>query len=217
MIQATRISFVRHGTVHNPQKIVYGRLPHFALAGMGRRQAQYAAQAVQEWPIAAIYSSPLERAQETAHILAESLPGVPLHTSEWLNEVRFFYEGQPLEDMAKRNWDLYTGVPPEYEQPPEAVDRVRAFLAQARREHTGRHILAVSHGDVIAFATLWAHDVPLIPANKHTLDRLGLAEAYPAPGSITTFIYPTNDDERPAAVEYLRPYGTELLDTISPR
>ncbi len=217
MTQATRISLVRHGTVHNPQQIVYGRLPHFPLGEMGRLQAQRAAQVVQGWPIAAIYSSPLLRAQETAQILAESLPEVPLRTSEWLNEVRFFYEGQPLQDMAARNWDLYTGAPPEYEQPPDAVERVRAFLAQMRREHTGQHILAVSHGDVIAFATLWAHSIPLIPANKHTLDRLGLAEAYPAPASLTTFVYPADNGEKPASVEYLRPYGAELLDTTSPK
>ncbi len=217
MTQPTRISFVRHGTVHNPQGVVYGRLPHFPLAGMGREQARCAAQAVREWPIAAIYSSPLQRAQETAQILAESLPDAPVQTSEWLNEVRFFYEGQPLQDMAARNWDLYTGVPPDYEQPPDAVERVRAFLAHARREHAGQHVLAVSHGDVIAFATLWAFGVALIPANKHTLDRLGLAEAYPAPASLTTFVYPTDNGEKPTSVEYLRPYGAELLDTISPR
>ncbi|MBN2394060.1 MAG: histidine phosphatase family protein, partial [Anaerolineae bacterium] len=130
----------------------------------------------------------------------------------------FFFEGQPLIAMLSRNWDLYTGVDPSYEQPPDVVARSREFLAQVRREYAGQHVVAVSHGDVIAFTALWAFDVELIPANKHTLDAHGLSEGYPSPASLLTFTYASDADERPTMVTYRRPYGEDLADLgVSPK
>ncbi len=198
---------------------MYGRLPGFPLSAWGERQAQAAAEALRDIPLAAVFSSPLVRAQQTAQILLAERPDVSLYTSEALNEVRFFFEGQPLLSMASRNWDLYSGVDSSYEQPPDVVARAREFLAQVRREYAGQHVVAVSHGDVIAFTALWAFGVELIPANKHTLDVHGLADDYPAPASLLTFIYaPDTSDERPTTITYRRPYGEELADHgVSPK
>lgn len=223
MTTPTHITFVRHGQVYNPQRVVYGRLPGFPLSELGEWQAQAAAEALRDVPLAAIFSSPLLRAQQTARILlaeraAISGADVPLYTSDLLNEVRFFFEGQPMATMASRNWDLYTGVDPAFDQPPDVVARTREFLAQVRREYAGQHVVAVSHGDVIAFTALWAFGVELIPANKHTLDAHGLADDYPAPASLLTFTYATDADERPTTVTYRRPYGEELADHgVSPK
>lgn len=204
--------------MYNPERVVYGRLPGFGLSELGERQAQAVAEALRDTPVTAVFSSPLMRAQQTARILLAERPEVPLHTSEALNEVRFFFEGQPLLSMASRDWDLYTGIDPTYEQPPDVVARAREFLTQVRREYTGQHVVAVSHGDVIAFTALWAFGVALIPANKHTLDNHGLDEAYPAPASLLTFIYAPDADERPTAVTYRRPYGEDLADHgVSPK
>jgi broad specificity phosphatase PhoE len=215
----TQITFVRHGQVYNPQRVVYGRLPGFPLSEFGERQAQAAAEALRDVPLAVVFSSPLLRAQQTAQILLAERPDVPLLTSEAINEVQFFFEGQPLAAMASRNWDLYTGVDSAYDQPPDVVARARRFLAQVRHEYAGKHVAAVSHGDVIAFIALWAFGVELIPANKHTLDAHGLADDYPAPASLLTFIYtPDAGDERPTSVIYRRPYGEDLADHgISPK
>ena len=68
MEKLTQIHFVRHGEVHNPQKIYYGRLPGFPLSEEGRRQAQAAAHALRARPLAAIFSSPMQRARETAEL-----------------------------------------------------------------------------------------------------------------------------------------------------
>jgi len=204
--------------VYNPEQVVYGRLPGFPLSKLGERQVQTAAEALHDGSIATVFSSPLLRAQQTAQILLAERPDIPLYTSEALNEVRFFFEGQPLETMFARNWDLYTGVDPAYEQPPDVVARSREFLAQVRREYAGQHVVAVSHGDVIAFTALWAFGVDLIPANKHTLDAHGLGEAYPSPASLLTFTYAPGDNERPTTVTYRRPYGEDLADGgVSPK
>ena len=215
-LSPTQITFVRHGQVYNPQQLVYGRLPGFPLSALGERQARAAAAALRDEPVAVAFSSPLLRAQQTAKILLAGRPDVPLRTSERLNEVKFFFEGQPLASMASRHWDLYTGVGPEYEQPPDVVARVRQFLARVRRDYAGQHVLAVTHGDVIAFTTLWAFGVALSPANKHTLDAHGLAEDYPAPASLMTFTYAP--DATVPAVTYHRPYGEDLADRgVSPK
>ena len=214
--QPTRITFVRHGQVFNPEQVVYGRLPGFRLSDLGERQAAAAAAALRDVPLTVVYSSPLLRAQQTAKILLAEHPDVPLLTSELITEVNFLFEGQPMASMALRNWDLYTGVGPAYDQPTDVVARAREFFAQVRSEYAGQHVAAVTHGDVIAFTTLWAFGADLVPANKHTLDAHGLAEDYPAPASLMTFTFGP-DDERPA-VRYLRPYGEELSDGgISPK
>jgi broad specificity phosphatase PhoE len=215
-LSPTQITFVRHGQVYNPQQIVYGRLPGFPLSELGGRQARATAAALRGEPLAAVFSSPLLRAQQTAKILLADRSDVPLRTSELINEVRFLFEGRPLATMASRHWDLYTGVGPEYEQPPDVVARVRQFLAQVRRDYAGQHVLAVTHGDVIAFTTLWAFGVELTPANKHTLDAYGLSEDYPAPASLMTFTYAP--DATVPAVTYHRPYGEDLADRgVSPK
>ena len=118
--------------------------------------------------------------------------------------------------MAPRNWDLYTGVDPAYDQPADVVARARQFLVQMRHDYAGRHVVAVTHGDVIAFTTLWAFGVKLIPANKHTLDIHGLAEDYPAPASLMTFTFELGATH--PVVSYIRPYGEALSDGgVSPK
>ena len=62
----TIVNVMRHGEVHNPEGILYGRLPDYHLSKAGREMAQAAADHVAslDRPVAALYSSPLERAQE---------------------------------------------------------------------------------------------------------------------------------------------------------
>jgi broad specificity phosphatase PhoE len=218
MSELTQITFVRHGQVHNPQQVIYGRLPGFRLSELGERQAQAAAEVLRDEPLAAIFSSPLLRAQQTAQILVANRAELPLLMSEHINEVSFFFEGQPMAAMASRQWDLYTGIGPAYEQPPDVVARVGQFLADVRRDYAGQHVIAITHGDVIAFTALWAFGVELVPANKHTLDVHGLAEDYPAPASLMTFTYALGTDGKRPVVTYRRPYGEDLADGgVSPK
>src|SRR5207247_2400817 len=61
---------IRHATVWNPEHLVYARLPGFHLSEEGRREATRLAQEMGSEPVVAVYASPLERAVETAQILA---------------------------------------------------------------------------------------------------------------------------------------------------
>ena len=69
----TVVHVMRHGEVHNPDKILYGRLPGFRLSTAGEGMAVKAAKWFLDRDVTHLVSSPLERAQQTAKPLAEAL------------------------------------------------------------------------------------------------------------------------------------------------
>jgi broad specificity phosphatase PhoE len=200
MAAQTSISFIRHGAVYNPEDLYYGRRPGFPLSEEGRREALAVTEALKNKPIAAIYSSPLQRALETAEIIRKPHPDLSVRISELLIEVYSPFDGCPLSDLIARNWNIYEGVDPPYEQPMDVLRRAQLFVKQARQDHHGRHVVAVTHGDLIAFMILWSHRIPITAAYREELQHLSwLPNGYLAPASISTFVYKTTaQDERPA-------------------
>ena len=59
----TKVHVLRHGEVHNPEGILYGRLPGYRLSDRGQAQAQAVADALADNDIVAVIASPLQRAQ----------------------------------------------------------------------------------------------------------------------------------------------------------
>jgi len=205
MNTTTSLHLVRHGQVHNPRAVFYGRLPGFGLDGQGLKQARRAGLALRKKNIAAVFSSPLLRARQTARELLACHPALKLQLSGLLTEVFSVYEGGPQTAVNALKDDIYTGAAPEFEQPAGIVARALKFMNRMRRHYAGGHVAAVTHGDVIAFLILWAKDMPLIPANKLHLSRTGVLDGYPAHGSITTFTFRTLSlDDRPD-VRYVNP------------
>jgi len=208
MTEITRpvtISFIRHGHVHNPQRLLYGRLPGFALSERGRAEAQIMAAAVCELSPSALYSSPLLRARQTAAAIIAQNSHLELRISSLINEVHTAFQGRPLAELAAFGFDLYVGNPPGYEQPEDVLARMRRFIARVRRRHPGEHVLAVTHGDPITFVIQWASGLPIGPREREALVELGLSGGYPAPASITTLTFATaGPDERPT-VRYVEP------------
>jgi len=72
MTVQTIVHLLRHGEVHNPTGVLYGRRPGFHLSELGQKMAQRVADTVGDRDITHIVSSPLERAQETATPLSEA-------------------------------------------------------------------------------------------------------------------------------------------------
>jgi len=68
----TIIHLVRHGEVYNPDRILYGRIPDYHLSARGQSMAAATAQSFANHDIALLWSSPLERAQETAGPISET-------------------------------------------------------------------------------------------------------------------------------------------------
>lgn len=105
------VHLVRHGLVHNPSGILYGRLPGYHLSEVGRAMAQRVAEHLQRGlgdQVRYLAASPLERAQETAEPIAETL-GREILTDERLIEPENIFEGTAFavgDGVLKRpaNW-----------------------------------------------------------------------------------------------------------------
>jgi broad specificity phosphatase PhoE len=205
MTLPTTVYFIRHGNVHNPHKIIYGRLPGFRLSERGVGEARSAGQAMSSTTFSAAYSSPLLRARQTAAQILAFQPQIKLRQTALLNEVFTVFEGQPGVLGEQRRDDYYSGVGPPYEQPADIVQRVLKFFKTVRRRHSGQNVMAVTHGDVVVFTMLWARGLALTPQNKVNLKNLGFTEGYPATGSITTFTFRTNPYPEMPEVRYFKP------------
>jgi broad specificity phosphatase PhoE len=150
MAEITIVHLLRHGEVHNPSGVLYGRLPGYHLSANGRAMAAAAADFFSERMIATVYASPLTRAQETAEPVAER-HGLPIITDERLIESGNVLEGKSvsLKHLARNpvNWRyLWNPFTPSWGEPyTEVVARMWAVVERARDENGGREAVCVSH------------------------------------------------------------------------
>jgi broad specificity phosphatase PhoE len=205
MTTITTVYLVRHGNVHNPNKILYGRLPRFRLSRRGLEEARSAGRLLNGTHISALYCSPLLRTRQTAQEILAFHPGLTLRKSRHLIEVHNAFEGRPSAEVDARHGDVYTGAGPAYEQPEDIVRRALKFFRFARDRHAGENVIAVTHGDVIVFAMLWARGLALTPQHKGNLHALGFTGGYPATGSLTAFTFRTDSERELPEVRYFRP------------
>jgi broad specificity phosphatase PhoE len=147
----TVVHLLRHGEVHNPTKVLYGRLPGFRLSARGEQMAQEAAKALAGRDVTLVVSSPLERARQTAEPVAAQF-GLPVEIDERLIESENFFEGKrvgvgdgALRDP--RNWHLLRNpFRPSWGEPYlDVAARMRAALLEARRRAEGHEAVCVSH------------------------------------------------------------------------
>lgn len=205
----TKITLVRHGLVENPVGIYYGRLPGYSLAIVGREQATAAGSYLTQASVEAVYHSPMLRAYETATIVrANCAMTAPLEECALLNEIYSPFDGRPMLEMEERDWDFYRGVGPPYEQPGDVAARMVRFFDLAREKHPGGHIVGVSHADPISFAILWAAGLPLSPEQRKRLMDCGIADSYPAPASISTFLFADEPERKLLDFKYFNPAGS---------
>ena len=93
----TLVHLLRHGEVHNPDSILYGRLAGYNLSDLGNEMARMAADdlVARGANITHVVASPLERAQQTAAPIAEAY-GLPIVTDERVLEAESKLQGQPV-------------------------------------------------------------------------------------------------------------------------
>lgn len=144
----TIIHFVRHGNVDNPHNIRYGRLPGWHLSEQGRRNVEQSSLFFVRRPIRHIYSSPLERTQQTATLLALPFPHVDITLDDRILEVKTGaeYEGKPRTEK----FVYPTTTRPDFETQDDIIARFRLFIEEKVLQHNGQEIIAVSHGDPLA-------------------------------------------------------------------
>lgn len=158
---------VRHAEVHNPRDILYGRLPRYRLSDRGHEQALLTARFLAARDVAAVYTSPLLRARQTAAILTTYHPGVPIRTDRALLETRTSYEGSP-NSILKPGFSFYDPKPhPEDEDMEEIWQRMSGFVRRMARRHGGETIVAVSHADPITILRVGLEGLPFTNASLH--------------------------------------------------
>jgi broad specificity phosphatase PhoE len=198
---ATTVHLVRHGEVHNPTGVLYGRLPGFRLSTAGEQMANIAAAALAGRDVTVVRSSPLDRAVQTAKPIAAQF-GLDVDVDERLIESDNVFEGKTfgVGDGALRrpaNWrHVVNPFRPSWGEPyDEVAARMLAACADARDAATGHEAVLVSHQlpiwvtrRAVEGRRLW-----------HRPDRRECALA-----SITSFVY---DDDRIVMVDYQEPAG----------
>jgi probable phosphoglycerate mutase len=164
----TIVLLVRHGLTPTTGSLLPGRAPGLPLSDEGRRQAEGAAKRIAALPeIAAVYASPLERAQETAAIIATAR-GLPVQTEADLVELHVGeWTGRKLDEVAKLpEWRTVQSYPSGFrfaggESFVEMQARMTGALTRLVAHHPGATVVAVSHADPIKGAVAHALGTPL--------------------------------------------------------
>jgi broad specificity phosphatase PhoE len=149
--ETTVVHLMRHGEVHNPTGVLYGRIPDFHLSELGRKMADRVAEHVAGRDIVHLVSSPLERAQETMEPIAKVF-GLTPDLDERVIEAANQFEGKKfgVGDGALRQpsawWLLRNPWKPSWGEPyTQLVRRMRDAIETARQKAAGHEALIVSH------------------------------------------------------------------------
>jgi broad specificity phosphatase PhoE len=151
MTTRTTVHLLRHGEVHNPARILYGRLPDFHLSELGRQMAKAAAEALADRDVTYVASSPLERAQETAEPITAQF-ALEVATDIRLIEAANVFEGKNVSvgDGSFRNprnwWVLRDPITPSWGEAYLVIaQRMFAAVHAARVAAEGHEAVCVSH------------------------------------------------------------------------
>jgi broad specificity phosphatase PhoE len=177
----TRVIFVRHGHVHNPRDLIYGRMPRMRLSQRGHAEMERTARMLADVPLAAIYTSPLLRARESAARIAGFHPGVRVYRSSWLIEVRTSWQGELNKIQEKIKGFSYYDPPKGHDDETilDVFERMNRALQTAVRRHPGQTAVCVSHGDPIKILRIGYSGMELTPNRVRAPD--------PGQASMVTF------------------------------
>jgi broad specificity phosphatase PhoE len=205
-VPADRLHLVRHGEVHNPRGVLYGRLPGFGLSAAGRTMARQAADYVHrlERSVSALVVSPLQRTRESALPFEEHF-GIEPYIDDRVIEPTNVFEGRRMRQALVNplNWH-HLGRPsvPSWGEPyAQVVERMNAAMTDAWNRVDGGDVVVVSHQ-----LPIWVtHLAVARKALKHDPRQRRCALS-----SITSFERGTSADgfERWAEIGYVEPAST---------
>jgi broad specificity phosphatase PhoE len=202
------VHLVRHGQVHNPDGVLYGRLPGFGLSELGQQMAARLGEYFADAPLVHLVSSPLQRAQETMAPIAAGHPELAVNIDDRVVEAANVFEGR---SFGKYNqvlllptswWALRNPLRPSWgEAYPSVVARMRAALVDAAAKAEGGEALIVAHELPIWMARSWAEGRSLVHDPRKRETRLA---------SVTTFTFDGSDKPK---VSYAEP----AADLVPPK
>jgi broad specificity phosphatase PhoE len=146
----TVVHLLRHGEVHNPEGVLYGRSDGYHLSELGQKMADRVAEALADRDITHIWSSPLERAQETA------APTAATHDLEVVTDARVVESTNVFEGTRfgadnvlwkPSTWrHLWNPWKPSWGEPyKQVVARMMSAVHDARVTAAGHEAVIVSH------------------------------------------------------------------------
>ncbi len=149
----TLLLLIRHADNDARKTRLVGRLPGVHLNPQGRRQAEELAALLGKAPIQAVYSSPLERALETAQPLAEAL-SLPVEQVADLAEIDYGdWQGRTFKQIRRSKFWRTVGENPAGVRFPGGETfleaQQRAVAALERIAENKEMIAAVTHADII--------------------------------------------------------------------
>lgn len=164
----TRFFLIRHGHIDSIGKSLAGRAPGVHLTPLGVEQvARLYNTFLRKQHLDAIYTSPLERARESAELISQ-LSGARVVVDSAFNEVDFGeWTSRTFQELETTpGWELFNcwrtritipGGESILQVQARAVDR----LEQLARGHIDASIAIISHGDVIRAALCHYLSIPL--------------------------------------------------------
>lgn len=163
----TAFYLVRHGACDGLGETLWGRKAGVCLNDEGKAQARRLAERFSNIKLDAIYSSPLERALETAEAIARAAK-LEVKQSHAFNEVDFGeWSGKSFEALARderwRRFNTQRSVTkiPGGESFLEVQTRVVAGLERLSEQHANANVAIVSHADVIKAAVGYVAGTPI--------------------------------------------------------
>ena len=147
----TIVHLMRHGEVHNPTGVLYGRMPDFHLSERGREMAETVGAHLGDHDVTVVVASPLDRAQESASPIA-SAHGLSILTDTRVIEAGNYFEGKTFgvgDGSLKypKHWlKLINPFKPSWGEPyREIAERMVAAIDEARGLARGHEAVIVSH------------------------------------------------------------------------
>jgi probable phosphomutase (TIGR03848 family) len=163
----TTFYLIRHATNDFVGKAIAGWSTGVRLNAAGRAQAERLAAKLAGRGITALYSSPLERALETAEPIARTLK-LKVETRDALGEVRFGeWTGKGMDEIGRDpRWEMFNRYrsgtrAPAGELAVESQARMVAELESLRERHPDQTIAVVSHADIIRVALVYYLGAPI--------------------------------------------------------
>jgi probable phosphoglycerate mutase len=185
----TRLVIVRHGeTVWNCEARIQGQLDP-DLSVRGREQAEELALRLRQEPVAAIYSSSLSRARETAAIIASEL-GLTVREDPGFRESCFgSWEGLTTSEIRARfpeeyrlwRQDSVANRPPGGETVEALQQRVMASVREILTTHPGESVMIVTHAGPVRCLVCGLVEIPLHVYPRLRVDNASVSRVWVGP------------------------------------
>jgi broad specificity phosphatase PhoE len=181
IIVMTTFLLIRHGVTDWVGQRLMGWTPGIHVSSSGRAEVESLAESLAEVKLAAVYSSPLDRAMDTATAIARR-HDIEVSRNEAFGEIRFGdWTGRELAELEKedhwRRWNAVRSLTraPHGELTLEVQLRMYDGLTELQARHPEQNVAVVSHADPIRAVIAHLAGIPLDLALRLRIDTASVS------------------------------------------